>query len=176
MHQVTLLSSDGRKCVIDFDELKLDDGTKARDYSEPADLYRKLQKMKVPEIEIGMGTYRARPSSCRNCDAATGAQATARREFRGMTLFLEELWRQRPLNEQIPPRALAEDKIAWRGDEAAVFGVLFDHARAFVGPARRLRDTYPENPQLEMARVCLAHLSARRNALFESWDPQGPAN
>jgi hypothetical protein len=90
--------------------------------------------------------------------------------------YLEQLWRQRPLAERIPPRALAEDKIAWRGDEAAVFGVIFDNARAFVGPARRLRDTDPKNPQLEMARVCLAHLSARRDALLESWDPQGPAS
>jgi hypothetical protein len=91
-----------------------------------------------------------------------------------MTLFLEELWQKRPLAERIPPRALAEDKVAWRGDEAAVFGVIFDHARAFVGPARRMRATDPKNPQLAMARACLLHLTARRDALMESWDPQGP--
>jgi hypothetical protein len=78
--------------------------------------------------------------------------------------YLRQLWENRPLAERIPPRALAEDKVAWCGDEAAVFGVIFDHARAFAGPARRLRETDPETPQLEMARVCLAHLSARRDA------------
>jgi hypothetical protein len=57
MHQVTLLDSDGRRCVIDFDELKLDDGTKARDYPEPSVLYRKLRAMKVPGIAVDQGTY-----------------------------------------------------------------------------------------------------------------------
>lgn len=93
-----------------------------------------------------------------------------------MTLFLEQLWRARPLAERIPPRALAEDKVAWSGDEAARFGVIFADARAFAEPARRLRDTDPENPELEVARIYLAHLSARRDALMESWDPQGLAN
>lgn len=57
MHQVTLLDSDGRRCVIDFDELKLDDGSRARDYSEPSVLYRKLRAMKVEGIAVDQGTY-----------------------------------------------------------------------------------------------------------------------
>lgn len=57
MHQVTLLDSDGRRCVIDFDELKLDDGTKARDYPEPSVLYRKLRAMRVDGIAVDQGTY-----------------------------------------------------------------------------------------------------------------------
>jgi hypothetical protein len=57
MHQVTLLDSRGRQLVIDFDNLFLADGTRARDYQEPADLYRKLKAMRVPEVEVGMGTY-----------------------------------------------------------------------------------------------------------------------
>jgi hypothetical protein len=57
MHQVTLLDSDGRRCVIDFDELKLDDGTKAREYLEPSVLYRKLRAMKVEGIAVDQGTY-----------------------------------------------------------------------------------------------------------------------
>jgi hypothetical protein len=57
MHQVTLLGGNGKRLVVDFDELRLDSGERARDYPEPADLYRKLQKMRVPEIEVGMGTY-----------------------------------------------------------------------------------------------------------------------
>ena len=57
MHQVTLLDSDGRRCVIDFDELKLDDGTKARDYPEPSVLYRKLRAMRVEGIAVDQGTY-----------------------------------------------------------------------------------------------------------------------
>lgn len=88
--------------------------------------------------------------------------------------YFRQLWERRPLAERIPPRPLAEDKIPWSGDEAAKFGEIFADARAFAGPARRLRDTDPENPQLEMAIVCLRHLSARRDALMESWDPPGP--
>jgi hypothetical protein len=90
--------------------------------------------------------------------------------------YLEELWRARPLAERIPPRALAEDRVAWSGDEVARFGVIFADSRAFAEPARRLRDMDPGNPELETARIVLAHLSARRDALFESWDPQGLAN
>jgi hypothetical protein len=90
--------------------------------------------------------------------------------------YLEQLWHARPLHERIPPRALAADKIAWSGDEAARFGVLFADARDVAGPARRLRDADPKNPDLELARAYLVHLSARRDALFESWDPQGKPN
>jgi hypothetical protein len=93
-----------------------------------------------------------------------------------MTLFLEQLWNARPWHERIPPRPLAVDLVAWSGNEAAVFGVLFANAREITGPARRMRATDPKNPQLETARACLLHLSARRNALLESWDPQGPAS
>lgn len=57
MHQVTLLDSNGRQLVIDFDELRIDTGERARDYAEPADLFRKLRVMKVPGIVAGMGTY-----------------------------------------------------------------------------------------------------------------------
>jgi hypothetical protein len=57
MHQVTLLNSHGRRCIIDFDELKLDDGTKARDYPEPSVLYRKLRAMRVEGIAVDQGTY-----------------------------------------------------------------------------------------------------------------------
>ena len=57
MHQVTLLELQGRRCVIDFDELKLDDGTRARDYPEPSVLYRKLRAMRVDGIAVDQGTY-----------------------------------------------------------------------------------------------------------------------
>jgi hypothetical protein len=90
--------------------------------------------------------------------------------------FLEQLWRARPVAERIPPRALASDKIPWSGDEAAKFGEIFADARAFAEPSRRLHSFDPKNPELETARIALAHLSARWHALMESWDPQGPAN
>jgi hypothetical protein len=58
MHRVTVFNNKtGKQVVIDFDELRLDSGERARDYPEPADLFRKLRAMKVPEIEVGMGTY-----------------------------------------------------------------------------------------------------------------------
>jgi hypothetical protein len=57
MHEVTILNGNGKRVAIDFDQLKLDDGSRARDYQEPADLFRKLKAMKVPDIVVGMGTY-----------------------------------------------------------------------------------------------------------------------
>lgn len=57
MHQVTILSGSAQQLVVDFDELRLDSGERARDISEPADLFRKLKAMKVPGIVVGMGTY-----------------------------------------------------------------------------------------------------------------------
>jgi hypothetical protein len=57
MHEVTIFDGRGKQLVVDFDTLKLDDGTRARDYQEPADLFRKLKAMKVPGIAVGMGTY-----------------------------------------------------------------------------------------------------------------------
>ena len=57
MFEVTILDGSGRRCAIDFDKLMLDDGSRARDYAEPADLFRKLRAMKVPGIVVGMGTY-----------------------------------------------------------------------------------------------------------------------
>jgi hypothetical protein len=57
LHQVTILSGSAQQLVVDFDELRLDSGERARDISEPADLFRKLKAMKVPGIVVGMGTY-----------------------------------------------------------------------------------------------------------------------
>jgi hypothetical protein len=57
LHQVTILSGSAQQLVVDFDELRLDSGERARDISEPADLFRKLKAMKVPGIVAGMGNY-----------------------------------------------------------------------------------------------------------------------
>jgi hypothetical protein len=58
MYQVSLLDSAGRRTVVDFHELRLDDGQKAFDFlAEPAILYRKLRAMKVPEIAVDMGSH-----------------------------------------------------------------------------------------------------------------------
>ena len=57
MFEVTILDGRGRRVAIDFDKLTLDDGTRARDYQEPADLFRKMKAMKVPGIVVGMGCY-----------------------------------------------------------------------------------------------------------------------
>jgi hypothetical protein len=57
MHEVTIFDDQGKRVVIDFDKLLLDDGTRARDYQEPADLFRKLKAMKVDGIAVDQGTY-----------------------------------------------------------------------------------------------------------------------
>jgi hypothetical protein len=57
MHEVVIFDGRGRRCAIDFDELRMDDGTRARDYAEPAALFRKLRAMKVPQITPQMGCY-----------------------------------------------------------------------------------------------------------------------
>lgn len=57
MHQITVFDGQGKQTVIDLDTLRLSDGTKARDYQEPADLFRKLKAEKIPGIVVGMGTY-----------------------------------------------------------------------------------------------------------------------
>jgi hypothetical protein len=58
MYQVTLLDGRGRRTVVDFHGLLLDDGSKAFDLmAEPAILYRKPRAMKVPEIAVDMGSH-----------------------------------------------------------------------------------------------------------------------
>jgi hypothetical protein len=78
---------------------------------------------------------------------------------------LRGLWDQLPVSERIPPRALAEDRVPWAGDEAGRFAAIFDVVREITAA-----------PPDETARACLAHLDARWRALFESWTPRGLAN
>ena len=87
--------------------------------------------MKVPGIVVGMGTYDLLIALGRHRAATVTPPPVHKRQPTSGTArhdraIFEELWDKRPLAESIPPRALAEDKIAWSGDEAAVFGVIFD--------------------------------------------------
>jgi hypothetical protein len=57
VYEVVVFDGRGKRIAIDFDKLELDDKTRARDYQEPAVLFRKLTKMKVPGIAVDMGTH-----------------------------------------------------------------------------------------------------------------------
>jgi hypothetical protein len=57
VHEVVIFDGRGKRCAIDFDSLRLDDNSRARDYQEPAVLFRKLRAMKVPQIVPQMGCY-----------------------------------------------------------------------------------------------------------------------
>jgi hypothetical protein len=81
MHRVTVLNNKtGKQVVIDFDQLVLKDGSRARDYQEPSVLFRKLKAESIPEIEVGMGTYQllvclGRHRAATKIDAITGKPA-----------------------------------------------------------------------------------------------------
>jgi hypothetical protein len=70
---------------VDFDELRLDSGERARDYQEPADLFRKLQKMKVPGIVAGMGAYDLLIALGRHRAASVPAPVVHKRQPEGNT-------------------------------------------------------------------------------------------
>jgi hypothetical protein len=81
MYQVSLLDSAGRRTVVDFHELRLDDGTKAFDLlAEPAILYRKLRAMKVPEIAADMGSHQLMVALGRHRAAAAPAPIVHKRQ------------------------------------------------------------------------------------------------
>lgn len=54
---MTIFSGSGQQLAIDFDELRLSSGERARDIREPSHLYTKLKAEKIPGICYDMGTY-----------------------------------------------------------------------------------------------------------------------
>jgi hypothetical protein len=57
MYMVDLLDGQGRRTSVDLHKLDLADGSRAFDLlAEPGKLFNKLSAMKVPQIEVTMGS------------------------------------------------------------------------------------------------------------------------
>jgi hypothetical protein len=57
VYEVVIFDGLGKRTAVDLHKLELADGSRAFDYlAEPAALYRALKQMKIPQIEVTMGS------------------------------------------------------------------------------------------------------------------------
>ena len=87
--------------------------------------------------------------------------------------YLLELSRSRPIAEQFPPTGRAADREPWFGNEAERFVSIYRNARELTAVVKQLRSTHPDHEEVKKGLVMLKHLSARRDALLNSWFPKG---
>jgi hypothetical protein len=89
--------------------------------------------------------------------------------------YLQQLVEQQPLAERYPPHARPIDREPWRGHEHRI-AKLYGIARELAEMLRPSRGATVRDPDTERGRAMFLHYHARLTALFESWDPKGPAH
>jgi hypothetical protein len=91
--------------------------------------------------------------------------------------FSEPAEDARPWAERFPAHAFPADHEPWSGNEVGKFEMIGRFEKRMAG---HISNWLRSNPQpletIEKGRQFLAHLSARRNALLQSWAPLGSAN
>jgi hypothetical protein len=84
MYMVDLLDGSGRRTSVDLHLLEIAGGEKAFTYlNEPAALFRALKQMKVPEIQVGMGSIDLMLCLARHRAASVPAPVVHKRQPEG---------------------------------------------------------------------------------------------